>query len=64
MTVLEYGVAPTMPAPGFTPQELEAVYDLIVWLGENRYAIAKRSWESVQHDEEAESGVPWWEYAP
>ena len=64
MTVLENGVAPTMPAPGFTPQELEAVYDLIVWLGDNRYALAKRAWESVQRDEQAEVDVPWWEYAP
>jgi len=64
MTVLEDGVAPTMPAPGFTTQELEAVYDLIVWFGENRYAIAKRSWESVQNPEQADVGVPWWEYAP
>ena len=64
MTVLEDGVAPTMPAPGFTPQEVEAVYDLIVWFGENRYAIAKRSWKSVQNPEQADAGVPWWEYAP
>ena len=64
MTVLEDGVAPTMPAPGFTPHEREAVYDLIVWFGENRYALAKRAWESVQYEEQAESGVPWWEYAP
>ena len=64
MTVLEYGVAPTMPSPGFTPQELEAVYDLIVWLGDNRYALAKRSWEFVYRDEQAELSVPWWEYAP
>ena len=64
MEVLTNGIAPTMPAPDLTPQELEAVYDFIVWVGEHRTALAKRTWESVRDDEISSPSVPWWEYAP
>ncbi len=62
MKVLRKGRPPGMPPPALSPQEREAMYEFLSWLGDHQYSLRRRSRIPARDGEVFWSEVPWWEF--